>query len=72
MLIQQCVSHHAFEDTPWPGSSFIEPRPDADVTRMLHPAQATNIALNNLSLVRISLSLNQVIRCGDGACRFLH
>lgn len=24
--------------------------------------QATNIALNNLSLVRISLSLNQVIR----------
>ena len=25
--------------------------------------QATNIALNNLSLVLISLSLNQVIRC---------
>lgn len=39
---------------------------------MLHPAQATNIALNNLSLVHISLSLNQVIRCGDGACRLLH
>lgn len=26
-------------------------------------SQATNIALNNLSLVLISLSLNQVIRC---------
>ena len=31
-----------------------------------HCLQALNIALNNLSLVLITLSLNQVIRCGLG------
>jgi hypothetical protein len=34
--------------------------------------QAMNIALNNLSLVRISLSLNQVIRWAVQPVRCLH
>ena len=43
--------------------SFFVPKPEPCVV-----LQATNIALNNLSLVLISLSLNQVIRCAGFAC----